>query len=189
MFVRMISSELQIILLKVTVRAYIIKIWVSVLFSKQLVYLQQNNIISRNNLWKNWITAFKIKVTAVIQNVSECFSGWYLLNQELFCYQTWYCDASSWARVPCRKVGLLFSRSRSQQRVRMSVLVQMISSKLTNILLPNLMLWCIMSQSVVQKKVGLLSSRSRSQQGFIWSWQFLLLSSALLILLLSNLVW
>ena len=44
--------------------------------------------------------------------------------------------------MSCRKVGLLFPRSRSQQRVKISVFVQMISSKLTNILLPDLVLRC-----------------------------------------------
>ena len=38
----------------------------------------------------------------------QCMSRWYLLNQQTFCYQTWYCDASSWARVSCKKIGLLF---------------------------------------------------------------------------------
>ena len=31
------------------------------------------------------------------------------------CYQTWYADTSSWAGVLCKKIGLLPSRSRSQQ--------------------------------------------------------------------------
>ena len=37
-----------------------------------------------------------------VQSVSECLSGWYFLNYRTFCYQIWYCDAASWARVPCR---------------------------------------------------------------------------------------
>ena len=62
---------------------------------------------------------------------------------------------------------LLHSRSRSQWRVRMSVLVQMISSKPPNILLPNFVLWCIiMSQSVMQNDWLVFS---RSQQAFIRS--------------------
>ena len=43
------------------------------------------------------------------------FSRWYLLNQLRFCFQTWYCDTSSWVGVSCIKIGLLFSTSRSQQ--------------------------------------------------------------------------
>ena len=48
---------------------------------------------------------------------SKCqrLSSWYLLNHQTFSYQTWYCDASSWARVSCKKIGLLFLRSRWQQ--------------------------------------------------------------------------
>ena len=47
----------------------------------------------------------------------ECqyLSRWYLLNCQTFGYQPWYCDAASQARVSCKKIGLLFSRSRSQQ--------------------------------------------------------------------------
>ena len=46
---------------------------------------------------------------------SLCSSRWYLLNRPTFCYQAWYCDASSWAGVSCKKIRFLFSRSRSQQ--------------------------------------------------------------------------
>ena len=60
-------------------------------------------------------TACKVKVTAKAQNVRECLSRWYLLNCQTFCRQTRYCDSSSSAGVPCKKIGLLFSRSRSQQ--------------------------------------------------------------------------
>ena len=74
---------------KVTVRAYIIKIW---LF---LLYLL--------NCWS-------------VCNVDECFSGWYLLNHRTFCDQIWYGDAASWARVMWKilLLLLLLSRSRSQ---------------------------------------------------------------------------
>ena len=33
------------------------------------------------------ITAFKVKVTAKIPNVSECLLGQYFLNQRIFCHQ------------------------------------------------------------------------------------------------------
>ena len=45
----------------------------------------------------------------------RCLSKWYFLNRRTFCYQTRYCDASSWAGVSCKNICLLFSRSRSQQ--------------------------------------------------------------------------
>ena len=43
---------------------------------------------------KKWMTVFEAKVTAKVQNVSECLSG-YLLNHRTFCYQTWYGNAAS----------------------------------------------------------------------------------------------
>ena len=46
-------------------------------------------------LWKNGITSFKVKVTAKVQNVSECLSILYLLNRRTFCCQTWYGFAAS----------------------------------------------------------------------------------------------
>ena len=50
------------------------------LSSKLLLRLQPDlvcwyHIISRRVLWGNGITAFKVKVTAKVQNVSECLSG------------------------------------------------------------------------------------------------------------------
>ena len=45
------------------------------------------------------------------------FSRWYLLKHLTFCFQTWYCDASLWVRVSCKKIDLLFPRSRSLQEL------------------------------------------------------------------------
>ena len=44
-------------------------------------------------------------------------SRWYLLNHHTFCFQSWYCDASLWVGVSCKKIDLLFSRSRSLQEL------------------------------------------------------------------------
>ena len=63
---------------------------------------------------KNWITVFKVKVTAKDQNVSEWLCR-YLLIHHTFCYQTWHDDASLWARVSYRKMASLPSRPRSEQ--------------------------------------------------------------------------
>ena len=132
----------------------------------------------------------------------QCLSRWYLLNRQVFCYQTWYCYASSLAGVSCKKIRLLFSRSSSQQgpvwskydsfyhifwtadlfatkfglivhyhkpecfirnwivmlRVKVTdskcqwLFIQMLSSEMLNLILPNLVRWCIiMSQIVFQK--------------------------------------
>ena len=63
-------------------------------------------IKSQSVLWKKkLISAFRLKVTVKVQNVSECVSGWYLLNCRSFWYQIWYGNAASWVRVLCRKVG------------------------------------------------------------------------------------
>ena len=131
-------------------------------------------------------------------------STWYLRNHQAFCFQTWYCDASIWVGVSCKKIDLLFSRSRLLQELIWSnydsffcifwttdpfatklgltvhyhkpecfidkldccvqgqghskisncqwMLVQMISSEMLNLLLPNLVWWCIIiSQNVLQK--------------------------------------
>ena len=61
----------------------------------------------------------------------------------------------------------MHSRCWSQWRVKMSV--QVISFKSPNILLPNLVLWCLITSLSACKKISLLFSRSRSQQGVIWS--------------------
>ena len=37
---------------------------------------------------EKWITAFKVRVTVKVQNISNCLFG-YLLNHRTFCYQTW----------------------------------------------------------------------------------------------------
>ena len=44
-------------------------------------------------------------------------SKWYLLNHQTFCFQTWYCEASLWVRVSCKKIDLLFSKSSSLQEL------------------------------------------------------------------------
>ena len=125
-------------------------------------------IIQHAVLWKNWITAFKIKVTAKVQNVSKCLSGWYLLNHRTFCYQTWYGDPA-WARVSHRIFfwHLLSSRSRSQWGLIWSKYdsfyyifwtVDSLATKLGLMIRHH-----DISKSVLWKKIGLLISGSRSQ--------------------------
>ena len=53
---------------------------ISIISSKLLVRLQPGlvwwySIISQSVLQKNWITAFKVRVTAKVKNVSEYLSG------------------------------------------------------------------------------------------------------------------
>ena len=147
---------------------------------------------------KNWLLHSRSRSQRRVKNVNVC-----LLNHQTFCFQTWYCDASS-VRVSCKKIDLLFSRSRSLQELIWSnydnfyciswtayafstklglmvhyhkpkcfmeklyccvqghghskiskcqwMFVKMISSESLNLLLPDLVWWCIiMSQIVFQK--------------------------------------
>ena len=41
----------------------------------KLNLVDSNSILSQSVMWKIFITVFKIKVTAKVQNVSECLSG------------------------------------------------------------------------------------------------------------------
>ena len=54
--------------------------------------------------------------------------------------------------MSCEKNALLHSGSRSQQRVKMLMFVQIIFSKPPSILLPNLVLWCIIMQELIWSK-------------------------------------
>ena len=55
----------------------------------------------------------QLKVTGKVQNSSECSSGLYVLSFWTVCNQTWYGDATSLAKVSCKKIGLLSSSSGS----------------------------------------------------------------------------
>ena len=143
------KNLLAIFMVKVTARVHMIKKWFVLLYLQNCCFFFQPNLVwwyinmSQSVLWKKWITAFKIKVTEKVQNFNECLSA-YFLSCQTFCYQTWYGDASSWASVPCKKIGLLFSRSRSQQWIIWSKYDSLYYiSKLLILLLPNLVWWYI----------------------------------------------
>ena len=70
-----------------------------------------------------------------------------------FCTQTWYGDATSWAKVSCKKIGLLSSSSGSQWGLVWSdMTVSTISAELLIFLKPNLIgLYIIISWSVLCK--------------------------------------
>ena len=81
---------------KVTARAYIIKRRPFLLYLLSCWYVcNQIWFVStaseaRVSCGKEWITVFKVKIIAKVQNVNECLSGWYLLNHRTFYYRTWY---------------------------------------------------------------------------------------------------
>ena len=88
-------------------------------------------------LWKDWI-ALSWSRSQKVQNSSECSSWWYLLSCWTFCNQTWYGDATSWAKVSCKKIGLLSSSSGSQWGLIWSnMTVSTISAELLIFLQPN----------------------------------------------------
>ena len=93
-----------------------------------------------------------------------------------------------------REIGLLFSRSGSQQISNCSwMFFQMISSKLRYLLLPNLVWWCIfmnnVSLIVFQKDwFAVFKVKVTVKDHIIKIWGFNILSD-LLILLQLNLVW
>ena len=103
-------------------------------------------------------------MTVKVQNFIECLSRWYLLNCRIFCYQTWYGDATSWAWMSCKKICLLSSSSRSQWELIRSKYdsfyyifwpVDSLTTKL------GLMVHYHKPECLV-KRIGLLLSRSRS---------------------------
>ena len=102
---------------KVTARAYMIKIWLILLYLLNCWFFGNQTFTIYHR--KPECLAGNLDYCIQGQGHSErskcqCLSRWYLQNRQTFCYQTWHCDASS-ARVSCKKIGLLFSRSRSQQ--------------------------------------------------------------------------
>ena len=70
-----------------------------------------------------------VKVTEKVKNFIAF--GWHLLSCWTFCNQTWYGDVTSWAKVSCKKIGLLSSSSGSQWRlIWSSVTVSTIAAEL-----------------------------------------------------------
>ena len=124
-------------------------------------------------LQKNWFTIFSVKVTAraYIIKMGLCLES--LLNCWSIGSQTWFDSTAFYARVSCLKMGLLYSRSRSQQRFKMTVCPIVSAQYLLNsstiyfFFLPNFVLmYSIISQSILWKKMELLGSKSRSQRRF-----------------------
>ena len=97
----MISSELQIILFPNSVW-----LW---------------SIMSQSVKQKNWFSVFNVKVTMRAYTTEIRLFLLCLLNCWSVCNQTWFDSTTSYAGVSLAKIGLLRSRSRSQQRFKMLV--------------------------------------------------------------------
>ena len=98
---------------------------------------------------------FKVKVTATVQNLREFLFGLYLMNHRTFCYQIWYDDAASWARVTQTffGCGYLQGHNHSIGWYDQNMTVSTILSELLIPWQPNLVWWYIIwSQSVLWKK-------------------------------------
>ena len=113
---------LAVFKVNVTVKNNIMKIWLFFIciiwtadpFATKLSFLLQHHKVNCLVKRLGCTVVFQVKVTEKVKNSSECSSKQYLLNCWNFCHQTWYGDALSWARVSCKKIGFLSSRSWSQ---------------------------------------------------------------------------
>ena len=106
---------------KVTVRAFMIKIWLFLLyflncwFPGKQTWADNTSSYARVScetkglLHSGSRSQWRVKM--------ECLSRWYHLNHLTFCFPTWYGDASLWVGVSYKKIDLLFSRSRSLQKL------------------------------------------------------------------------
>ena len=121
---------------------------------------------------------------------SKCqyLSRWYPLNHQTFCNQTWYCYATSWARVSCKKDWFAIFK------VKVTAWAHMI--KIWQFLLHFLSCWSFCYQTlfdslfswarVSYEDIKLLCLRSRSKENLLF---IQMIFSELLKLSLSNLVW
>ena len=138
---------------------------------------------------KNWLAVFKVRVTARAYIVRIWLFLLHLLHCWPFCSQSWFDGAFSHAGVSCEKKRISVFKVKPP---KVTVKIQNVHACLTgqhllNLLLPNLVQWCvIMNQS---EKTGLLFSMSRSQRRLriIKLW-LTTMSSELLILLQPYLV-
>ena len=98
--------------MKITVKNNIIKIWLPNILSEPLILLRLNlvwwYIINHkvDCLVKrlDCSVVVMVKFTEKVQNSSEHSSEWYLLCCWTFCNQTWYGDATSRAKISCKKI-------------------------------------------------------------------------------------
>ena len=104
---------------------------------------------SQNVLWKKLDYCFQGQRHSEGSKY-QCLSR-YVLNWQIFCYQTWYCDASSWAWVHAKRLVCYFQgQGHSKGSYYQNMTVSTISAELLILLLPNLVWWyIIISQSVL----------------------------------------
>ena len=150
---------------KVTVRVYIIKIWLFLLFLLKYWSICNQTWFDSIALWGGVSCG---KIGLLCWRLSKCSNYqwifvWVISSEpQNILYQTWHGDAASWARVPYRNNYLLSSRSRSQ--------LGLISSEYDSFYY---IFWTVdfsaaklslMIHHHKPEEEGLLRSRSRSQQ-------------------------
>ena len=94
--------------------------------------------------------------------MSECLSRWYCLNRRTFCYQLWYGDETTWAKVWCRFFCFfaLFKVKVTARAHMIKIWLLYFDSLATKL---GLMIHHHKPECPV-KKIGLLHSGSRSQR-------------------------
>ena len=106
-----------ILKVKVIVRAYIIKIWLFVLYLLTAGPFATNTglIVQHHKLERPWKIGILCSRLMSQQRLKcQWMFVWRIpLDCRTLCYQTWYGDAASWAEVSCRKTCFLCPRWRS----------------------------------------------------------------------------
>ena len=78
--------------------------WTADIFATKLCLMAHHHKLDCLVKQRDCSVVFNVTVTGNVLNSSECSSGRYVFNCWTFCNHTWYDDASSWARVPGRRL-------------------------------------------------------------------------------------
>ena len=180
---------------KITVKVYITKIWLSIASSKLLVLVQANVVwwyalIRLSVFWENWMAVLKVKVTSKVWNVNDHFV-WTISPESfnfLLPYLVLWCIIMSHNFLQTFQFAI-FKVKGTARAYLIKIWLSALSSELLTLLQSNFV-WCyiIVYQSVMLQKIGLLCPRSRSQQNFKMSMNVQTIASEPLNLLLPNLV-
>ena len=146
-------------------------------------------IMSWSVMQKDWIAIFEFKVTVRAHTIKIWQWLLYLLNCWSFHYQTWlivhyHKPECFMEKLDCCVEGQGHSKISKCQWM----FVQMISSELLNLLLPNLVWWCIIMSQIVSPRdwFAVFKVKVTGNDNIIKIWLFNILSE---LLILCNLTW
>ena len=149
-----------------------IKIWQFLLFLLNCwslcdqIWIDLYIIIGQSVLWRNWISVFKVKVTAKFQNVNECLSRWYFLNRLTFLLPNvvWWCIIMS--QIVFQKDWFAVFKIKVTVKDNIKIWLFNILSEQLILLQLSLVWWYIIIRWIVlwKDRIALLWSRSRSQK-------------------------